>query len=238
MKPRKITALLVAIVPLAACGGAGQQAAKGTAPTEAAERESDATPLAEAEAWSAELEARTGSAQPLVPVGYGTLSQDDITVPLRSGGLQIKFVPLSEWILRLTAPDTYRRLNGYKVSRSEQILDLTERAGERDWPLVALVTFFSRSVEESFEPYDLRIENQGRLYSPFEIVPVTPGFGRDRLDQQQSQVALYLFVPDVDLGLPTAVRYRDAASSRWNSIRSTLDSERARATSRAGAGQS
>lgn len=237
--PRQIPVLLSAVAALTGCGGGtGQAVVDGPAPTGEAERESDAAPVSRADAWSAELETRTGSTQPLVPVGYGTLSQDDITVPLRSGDLQIKFVPLSEWILRLTAPDTYRRLNGYKVSRSEEILDLTQRSGERDWPLVTLVTFFSRSVEESFEPYDLRIENQGRLYSPFEIVPVTPGFGRDRLDQQQSQVALYLFAPEIDLGLPTSVLYRDAASSRWNSIRSTLDSERSRATSRAGAGQS
>lgn len=238
MNPRKITTLLCAAALAMGCGGgASQQATDGPSPTERTEDESETVSVSEAETWSADLEARTGTAQPLVPVGYGTLSQDDITVPLRSGGLQIKFVPLSEWVLRLTAPDTYRRLNGYKVSRSEEILKLTQRAGEREWPLVALVTFFSRSVEESFEPYDLRIENQGRLYSPFEIVPVTPGFGRDRLDQQQTQVALYLFVPEVDLGLPTAVRYRDAASSRWNSIRTTLDSERSRASSRAGAGQ-
>ena len=238
MNPRTITALLCTAALATGCGsGASQQGTDGPSPTERTEDASEEVSVSEAEAWSAELETRTGSAQPLVPVGYGTLTQDDITVPLRSGGLQIKFVPLSEWVLRLTAPDTYRRLNGYKVSRSAEIIRLTERAGERDWPLVALVTFFSRSVEESFEPYDLRIENQGRLYSPFEIVPVTPGFGRDRIDQQQTQVALYLFVPDVDLGLPTTVRYRDASSSRWNSIRTTLDSERSRASSRAGAGQ-
>lgn len=235
MITRNLAVLFSAVVLAAGCGGAARQATDEPAPTREAEQE--VAPVAEADAWSAELETRTGTAQPLVPVGYGTLTQDDITVPLRSGGLQIKFVPLSEWVLRLTAPDTYRRLNGYKVSRSQEILDLTERAGERDWPLVALVTFFSRSVEESFEAYDLRIENQGRLYSPFEIVSVTPGFGRDRIGQQESQVALYLFAPDIDLGLPTTVRYRDAASSRWNSIRSTLDSERSRATSRAGAGQ-
>ncbi|MFW6083957.1 MAG: hypothetical protein ACODAA_01975 [Gemmatimonadota bacterium] len=236
MTSRYITALFCAVVLAAGCG-ASQQAADGPAPTDATETEEEETaPVAEADAWSAELETRTGSAQPLVPVGYGTLSQDDITVPLRAGDLQIKFVPLSEWILRLTAPDTYRRLNGYKVSRSNEILHLTERAGGRNWPFVAFVTFFSRSVEESFEPYDLRIENQGRLYRPFEIVPVTPGFGRDRLGQQESQIALYLFDPGIDLGLPTTVRYRDAESTRWSGIRSTLDSERSRATSRAGAG--
>lgn len=211
-----------------ACGGATAQSTDGAAA---------ANPPLDAETWSAELETRSGASHPLVPVGYGTLSQDAITVLVRAEGLQVKFVPLSEWVIRLTAPDTYRRLNGYKVSRAEDILDLAQRAGERGWPLVAFVTFFSRSVEESFEPFDLQVSNQSRLYRPFDVIAVTPDFGRARLEQQESQVALYLFSPEIDLNLPTTVRYGDAESDRWNSIRGTLDSERSRANSRAGAGQ-
>lgn len=215
-------------------GGATREAADGPEPVEAPERTE--APL-DADAWSAELETRRGGSQPLIPVGYGSLSQDAIAVPLSLGGLRVQFVPLSERVIRLTAPDTYRRLNGYKVSRADEILDLTSRAGERGWPLVALVTFFSREVEESYEPYDLQIDNQGRLYRPFDIIPVTPSFGRGRMDQQETQVALYLFPPEIDLDQPTTVRYADAASDRWNAIRSTLDSERSRAHSRAGAGE-
>ena len=218
----------VAVLLTVACGGATAQSTDGAAA---------ANPPLDAETWSAELETRSGASHPLVPVGYGTLSQDAITVLVRSEGLQVKFVPLSEWVIRLTAPDTYRRLNGYKVSRAEEVLELTQRAGERGWPLVAFVTFFSRSVEESFEPYDLQVSNQSRLYRPFDVIPVTPDFGRARLGQQESQVALYLFSPEIDLNLPTVVRYGDAESDRWNSIRGTLDSERSRANSRAGAGQ-
>ena len=219
----------VAVLLTVGCGGATAQSTDGAAAA--------ANPRLGAETWSAELETRSGASHPLVPVGYGTLSQDAITVLVRSEGLQVKFVPLSEWVIRLTAPDTYRRLNGYKVSRAEEILDLTRRAGERGWPLVAFVTFFSRSVEESFEPYDLQVSNQSRLYRPFDVIPVTPDFGRARLGQQESQVALYLFSEEIDLNLPTTVRYGDAESDRWNSIRSTLDSELSRANSRAGAGQ-
>lgn len=211
------------------CGGA---AAQGNEDGAAAPN-----PPLDTRAWRAALENRSGASHPLVPVGYGTLSQDAITVLVRSDGLQIKFVPLSEWVIRLTAPDTYRRLNGYKVSRAAEILDVTQRAGERGWPFVAFVTFFSRSVEESFEPYDLQVSNQSRLYRPFDVIAVTPDFGRARLDQQETQVALYLFSPEIDLNLPTTVRYGDAESERWNSIRGTLDSERSRANSRAGAGQ-
>ncbi|MFW6090117.1 MAG: hypothetical protein ACODAB_10210 [Gemmatimonadota bacterium] len=234
---RLLSLALVATLPLG-CGGAAthETSSDGPAADGPAEESADTLDLSEVEAWNAELEARPGT-RSLVPVGYGTLSQDDITVALRSGELQIKWVPLSEWVLRLTAPDTYGRLNGYKVVRSEEILELTARRGERDWPLAALVTFFSREVEESYEPNDLQVSNQGRLYRPFAIIPVTPSFGRDRLAQQETQIGLYLFPAEIDLDLPTIVRYGDAESDRWNRIRSSLDTEHSRANSRAGVGR-
>lgn len=242
---RDLTRLLmlaaVAALPLGCGGAATHEATDGpeTAESETdapAEETADTLDLSDVDAWTPELEARTG-VRSLVPVGYGTLSQDDITVSLRTGGLQIKWVPLSEWVLRLTAPDTYGRLNGYKVSRSDEILASAARHGERDWPLVAFVTFFSREVEESYEPNDLQVSNQSRVFRPFAIIPVTPAFGRDRLDQQETQIGLFLFPAEVDLDLPTVIRYRDAESDRWNRIRSTLDSEHSRANSRAGVGR-
>jgi hypothetical protein len=189
----------------------------------------------EADGWSVELEAASSGNRPLGPVGYGTLAQDDITVLVRDGNVSIKVLPLSEWVIRLTAPDTYARLNGYKVARGAEIRSRSARAGESGWPLVLFVTFFSQAVEETFEAYDLQIRNQGFLYRPIDILPVTPDFTRERLRQQETQIALYLFPADIDLDLRTEVAYGEASSSRWDGIRSTLDSELALATSRAGA---
>ncbi|MFQ5528751.1 MAG: hypothetical protein ACE5FP_00225 [Gemmatimonadota bacterium] len=185
--------------------------------------------------WTVELESASSGNRPIGPVGYGTLEQDDITVFVQDGNVRIKVLPLSEWAIRLTAPDTYRRLNGYKVARGQEILRRSARAGERGWPLVLFVTYFSQAVEETFESYDLQIRNQGFLYRPLDILPVTPDFTRERLRQQETQIALYLFPADIDLDLPTEVAYGTASSSRWDGIRSTLDSELALATSRAGA---
>jgi hypothetical protein len=173
----------------------------------------------------------------MAPVGYGSLTQDEITVLVQEGNLRIKVVPLAEWVIRLTAPDTYRRLNGYKISRSEDVLAAAARAGERGWPTVFFVTFFSQAVEESFEPQDLQIRNESFLHRPLEVIAVTPDFGRERLRQQETQIALYVFSPDIDFNLPVTVEYGGVASDRWNSIRRVLDSELARATSRAGATQ-
>lgn len=225
-RPRHLAIATLVAFWTAACGGA---VAPDTSvgPTAAFAQDVDA--------WSVEIEAASSGNRPMAPVGYGTLSQDDITVLVQDGGVRIKIVPLSEWVIRLTAPDTYRRLNGYKVVRGAEILERTSRAGERGWPLVLFVTYFSQAVEETFEPYDLQIRNKGLLHRPLDILPVTPEFTRERLRQQETQIALYLFPPDIDLDLRTEVAYGQARSLRWNGIRSILDSELALVNSRAGA---
>jgi hypothetical protein len=163
------------------------------------------------------------------------MSQDDITIPVDGPGgeLFIKVTPLTEWVIRMTAPDTYRRLNGYKVARGEQILDRARRNGERGWPLVLFVSFYTRAVESTYEPYDLQIRAQNVVFRPFDIIAVTPDFNRERLRQQESQIALYLFEGDIDLDLPIEIEYSGQRSTRWASIRSALDRELAKVMSRA-----
>jgi hypothetical protein len=194
-----------------------------------------ASPVAAQDApqgWSEDLE--IPGARPLPPAGYGTLSQDDITVGISvpEGSLAIKATPLTEWVIRMTAPDTYRRLNGYKVSRGEEILRRARRNGERGWPLVVFVTFYTRQVESTYEPYDLQIRSQNLVIRPFDILPVTPDFNRERLRQEESQVALYLFPSEVDLDLPVVFEYDGREGGRWGGIRSTLDRELAKVLSR------
>ena len=54
----------------------------------------------------------------LPPPGFGTLRQDDVSISLSSDGLQIKVTPLAESVIRVTAPDTERRLRGLVVEHT------------------------------------------------------------------------------------------------------------------------
>ncbi|MFQ5745589.1 MAG: hypothetical protein ACE5HF_00045 [Gemmatimonadota bacterium] len=218
---------LVTLAALAAvgCGGATGNVPIGARPAAA---QGDVEP-----AWADSLEPPSTGALP--PVGYGTLNQDDITVFVQSGDLQVKAVPLAEWVIRLTAPDTYRRLNGYKTVRAAEILERSARGGEDRWPLVLFVTLFTREIEDSYQPFDLQIRNQNRIYRPIDILAVTPDYDRGRIRQEDPQIALYLFPAEIDLELPTAVLYQGAESRRWDGIRARLDAERSRVLSRAGA---
>lgn len=173
----------------------------------------------------------------LPPAGFGTRSQDDITVQLANGPVQIKMVPLEEWVIRLTAPDTYARLNSYKTSRSAEIIEAASRRGERGWPLVAFVTFFTREQEEVYQPLDLQIQSQGAIYRPIDVLSISPDFGSGRLPQQSARIALYLFSGDIDLNLPMTVLYQQGSSAAWGSIRTILDRERSLVLSRSAASQ-
>lgn len=218
------TAIGFAVLVGAACGGSPvPESPVGAGPAVAQDRD---------RGWNESLE--TAGARPLPPAGFGTLSQDNITIPIEvpEGNLFIKATPLTEWVIRMTAPDTYRRLNGYKVARGEQILDRARRNGERGWPLVLFVSFYTRSVESTYEPYDLQIRAQNVVFRPFDIIAVTPDFNRERLRQQESQVALYLFDGDIDLDLPMEIEYDGRRSGRWSGIRSVLDRELTKVMSR------
>ena len=211
------TAIGFAVLVGAACGGTPTPQSPVGAGTAVAQDLGDG--------WHESLE--TPGARPLPPAGFGTLSQDNITVPIDVSGanLFIKVTPLTEWVIRMTAPDTYRRLNGYKVARGEQIRDRARRNGERGWPLVLFVSYYTRAVESTYEPYDLQIRAQNVVFRPFDIIAVTPDFNRERLRQQESQVALYLFEGEIDLDLPIEIEYAGRRSGRWSGIRSVLDRE-------------
>ncbi len=211
------TAIGFAVLVGAACGGTPVPESPVGAGTAVAQDLGDG--------WHESLE--TPGARPLPPAGFGTLSQDNITVAIdvSEANLFIKVTPLTEWVIRMTAPDTYRRLNGYKVARGEQIRDRARRNGERGWPLVLFVSYYTRAVESTYEPYDLQIRAQNVVFRPFDIIAVTPDFNRERLRQQESQVALYLFEGEIDLDLPIEIEYAGRRSGRWSGIRSVLDRE-------------
>jgi hypothetical protein len=175
---------------------------------------------------------QTSSAAELPPPGYGTLRQDDFTVPLSSGAVHIKVTPLDESVIVLAAPDTYQRLHGMVASRAERIRQMAERAGTRGDPKVFLVSFFTYGQQAQFDPTALQLLSQGILYFQQGILPLTPEWGREQLKQQETQSALYLFDPAIDLNVVFELEYSGARSFAWAQIIRTLQAERGRVMSR------
>jgi hypothetical protein len=166
----------------------------------------------------------------LVPAGYGTLRQDAITASLRDGSLLIKVTPLDEGVIRLLAPDTYRRMHALAENQRAD----AEMAGPE--PQMFLVSFFSYQPNTPFHQENLQLSYQGRLLQPMGVFPLTTNFGRPELQQQESQSAIYVFPGPLDYRQPFVVRYGMTSSNDWARISPDLDIERAKVRARAGGG--
>lgn len=172
----------------------------------------------------------TGSGPALPPPGYGTLRQDAVSVSMRSGDLQIKVTPLMESVLLATAPDTYRRLHGLAESHGPPAI----RATGGGAPHLFLVSFFSETPGTTFAPESLNLISRGLRLRPDAVVAVTPSWGERRLEQRETQMAVYAFLGEVDLQSQLVVLYGSVESAEWNVIRPRVEAELARVRARAG----
>jgi hypothetical protein len=185
-----------------------------------------------------ELEpAREGEGTPslLVPPGFGTLTQDQVTLRIQRGNLLIKVTPLEEWVIRLTAPDTYARLQGMVRTHGERAA-----GGAVSPPAnLFLVSFFSYVPDVTYQPEDLLLVNRGLRYRPRGIAPVTPSWGTQRLGQQETQMAVYAYDGGMDLETDLVVEYQELRNEIWrDQIVPLLRAELAKARARAGGGLS
>ncbi len=179
----------------------------------------------------ADVDSTADPSADLPPAGYGSLRQDEFSVEIQAMNLHVKLTPLDEGITRLAAPDTYNRLQALARSRWVEADAMTEGPGAE----LFLVSFFSRDPNVAYRPEQLRITHRGRSLQPAGIVPLTTGWGRQLLQPQETQSAIYVFEPDVDYDLPITVRYGMRESDDWHRVvLPRIEEERTRVESRAG----
>lgn len=160
------------------------------------------------------------------PPGYGTLRQEDVSLFLTSGDLQLMVTPLHESVTHVTAPDTEMRLSGLVAQHAPE-------PGSRGEGLF-LVSFYSDQPDIPFEPDEVQIISRGLRARPRTIVPITPSWGQRRVGQRQTEMAVYWFGDTVDLESPLTLAYRFEQTDAWNDILPRVQAERARARARAG----
>jgi hypothetical protein len=214
VRRRAASALLAAAV---ACAGTAHEA--GVTPTPAAPRAPDIP--------------RDTAA--LVPAGFGTLRQDDIAIRLLVGQVQVRVVPLEESVIRVLAPDSYRSLNGIRQSQAATVDRLAARYLLRERN-VWLVSFFGLAPDARFMPTELTLTVSGRDFRPLEILPLSSGFGQQRLRQHETQTALYLFADGVNLAQPIVARMENSTDASWGETLRRIDQERALVRGRAARG--
>lgn len=206
---------LAALIALAtaACGGARPGDESGPAAPNPAER-----PIEEQST--------------LVPPGYGTLRQDDIALLFQLQGVQVKAIPLDESVIRMLSPDSYRALRELVGSRREEIDELAARRGVRA-PSLWYVSFFGLEPEARFSPMEFVITSAGREFRPLELLPLTTGFGQQRLRQREVQSAIYVFEDGLDVEQPLVATVETQRNAAWAQVLRRIERERALIRSRA-----
>jgi hypothetical protein len=167
-----------------------------------------------------------------IPVGLGTLRQDDIAIRIELQGLIVRAIPLDENLIRLLTPDSYRALRDLQESNKQAIAAVTRRTGGRA-PDLWYVSFYGVQPDVHFSPMELVITSSGRDFRALEILPLSSGFGEQRLTQRETQSAIYLFDDAIDLDQPLTVTFQNVRNEDWEQILTRIERERALVRARA-----
>ncbi|HEX3868331.1 MAG TPA: hypothetical protein VHV78_16315, partial [Gemmatimonadaceae bacterium] len=162
------------------------------------------------------------SAGTLIPAGYGSLKQDDISITLQPTGVRVTMIPLDESVIRVLAPDSYRTLRTVADSRRQQIMQRAAVRGVRN-PRVWYVAFTGLVPDAQFDPTDVTVTSGGRDYRPFDVIALTPGFGEHRLQPREVQRCLLLFDEQVDISQPVDVAIGAERNTDWSTILQKID---------------
>ena len=167
----------------------------------------------------------------LPPAGLGRLTQDQISITLQQGDLQIRFLPLDERLLRLLAPDGYASMRSILLSRQAAIDSAAQRAGVTS-PGLVLVTFFAQRDNVTFQPQDLYLDLRNQIYRPVGIIPYSPGFTAQQLQARGQATAIYVFELPVPVFDGFQAGYSSTVSDAWTNAMPTIKRERDRVVNR------
>ncbi|MBV9879752.1 MAG: hypothetical protein JO180_04610 [Gemmatirosa sp.] len=216
-----IASTIALAVALTACAGATSGAQAGAPPTAAGRLPTD------------------DPSATLLPAGFGTLRQDDVALRVGLvGGVTVRLIPLDEGVIRLLSPDSYRALHDLQAGRSAQLAEIARRFGYQKYSVWYVSFFGSEQGEARFSPQEVIITNAGRDFRPLDIVPLTPGFGEQRLRQRSTQSALYVFDGTLDVNQSQlTVTVETTPDDSWgNVVLPRIERERALVRSRAARG--
>lgn len=216
--PRILRASTVALLFLAAaCGGAQGQV----------------TPTPTPPAGDAATDPRDGQ---LLPLGYGRLNQDDISLRLVAGDMEIRFVPVEERVIRILAPDAYRALHDIRESRRAGIDSVSRRRGAAA-PGLALVTFFSARTGQRFEPQALYLSVLNQEFRAIGMVPISANFTSQQLPVRGQANAIYVFEGSIPVMQEFEMGYGTYRTDAWKGRVPVIEREIDRITLRVRAAQ-
>lgn len=180
---------------------------------------------------------RDSASAALVPVGFGTLKQEDLAIVLQPTGVRVTAIPLDENVIRTLAPDSYRALHLTLESKRQEIMQRASLRGVHE-PRVWYVVFTGLVPDARFLPTDITVTSGGREYRPIDVIGLSNGFSEQRLQPRETQRGLLVFDESLDVGQAIVVimgseRNTDWSTDRSDSILSRIEAERAQIRARA-----
>lgn len=169
----------------------------------------------------------------LLPPGYGSLRQDDLSLHIDAGTVLVRALPLDEALIRLLTPDSYRALHDLKEGSRNQIDAIARRYGGRPVS-VWLISFYGVEPNARFTPGDVIVTSGGRDFRPYDVLALTVGFGENRLRQRETQSALYVYDGDVQVNQPVSIAYQGSVDNSWDQTLQVIERERAMVRARSG----
>jgi hypothetical protein len=173
-----------------------------------------------------------GPANELTPPGYGSLTQEDLSLRIRTSDIEVRFVPLDVRVTRLLARDRWESLRSLVASRRPSIDSVANLAGVSR-PGLALVTFQGQAANARFDPQTLTVVVRSREFRPLGIVPFSGRFTSQQLNVREQVSAIYLFEEELPVNDSFVISYAGQGSSDWQLKQRALDRERARVALRA-----
>jgi hypothetical protein len=167
----------------------------------------------------------------LPPGGYGTLTQNDLALRIRTPDIELRFIPLDYRVARLLARDSWESLRSLVESRHAALDSVAHMQGVTR-PGLALVTFFGQRVDARFDPQNLTVVARNRVFLPLGIVPFSGRFTSQQLDVREQVSGLYLFEENLPVNDSFTISYGGITSEDWIGKQRMLDRERARVAAR------
>jgi hypothetical protein len=173
-----------------------------------------------------------GQRSEALPSGFGSLTQSDVALGVRSDDLEIRLIPLDRQLAPLMAPDAYQALRGLITANRLRIDSAAARGGVAQ-PGLALVTFFGVRPNVRFDPQILTLLIRTRVFQPLGVVPLSPRFTSGQLGVREQASAIYVFEEEIPVNDSFTFSYGSLTSSDWLTKQPLLDRERARVAARA-----
>jgi hypothetical protein len=167
-----------------------------------------------------------------LPVGFGSLTQNDVAIRLRTPDLEVRVVPLDERVLRLLAGDAYASLHQTVEAHRASIDSIGRQYGAAE-PGLMLVSFYGLQQNARFDPSLLTVTARNRLYRPIGLAPLGSAFYNQQLNLRGAATAIYVFEERFPVTEPITVTYGVTSSNDWSNHLPLLERERQRVTSRA-----